>query len=188
MRQAIALVLMIALLLTGCSAASGDTERFAAFRGTVAAAGEISARAVVVADFGDKVHSYTLQYTQNADGVRVEILEPELLRGITARVDGADTHLEFDGLILDTGELDGDGLTPMSALPAIVESIRSGHVESNWREKDGDNVSLVFEVMITDETSQNLWLDAGSMLPQKAELLSGGRVVITCQFQAWSAK
>ena len=186
MRQALALVLMMTLLLAACSASAGDTEKFVELRERVTL-GKITAKVEIRADFGNKTQSYTIEYSQNGESARMGILEPELLRGITARVEGTDSSVEFDGLILDTGELDGNGLTPVSALPAIIESIKNGHIEAVWREKDGELERIVFDLTVTDETGMNLWIDADSMVPQYAEIRYGERVVITCVFLEWSA-
>ena len=186
MRQAIPLVLMITLLLTACSASAGDTEKLAELRESVES-GNLNAKAEITADFGNKVQSYTIDYSKNGDCSRMEILEPELLRGIAASIEGLDSHIEFEGLILDIGELDVDGLTPMSALPAIAESIKNGHIEAVWREKDGDDTLLVFDLTVTDSANMNLWIAADSLIPQRAEIRYEERVIITCVFLEWSA-
>ena len=72
------------------------------------------------------------------------------------------TALEYDGLILDTGDLDAYGLTPMSALPLLVEALRTGHPDAFWEEGGCDAVELLFD----DHTRARVWFDEeGSSLP-----------------------
>ena len=186
MRQAIVLVLMISLLLAGCSGTSGDTGKLADFRERVGEVPTIAAVAEITADFWDSVQKYTLSYTRDERGSRIEILEPELLRGVAASIAEGGSRLEYDGLILDVGELNADRLTPVSALPAIVGSILNGHIEAAWREEDGEEAWLCFELVVTDKATQYLWLYESGLIPARAELHSGGRVVIECIFTEWN--
>ena len=73
--------------------------------------------------------------------------EPEIIAGISARIAGDGTALVYDGMILDTGELDAYGLTPMSALtvwfdeqmrPLKAELVSEGQLRvacaiENWK-------------------------------------------------------
>ena len=186
MRQAIVLVLMISLLLAGCSGTSGDTEKLAEFRERLGDAPTIAAVAEITADFGDSVQKYTLSYTQDERESRIEILEPELLRGVAASIGAGGLTMEYDGLILNAGELNADRLTPVSALPTIISSILNGHIEAAWREEDGEKSWLCYELVVTDEATQYLWLDESGPVPFRAELRSGGRVVIECIFTEWN--
>lgn len=48
------------------------------------------------------------------------ITAPEEVAGITATVENGQTFLKFDGVQLETGPLNADGLSPLDALPAFI--------------------------------------------------------------------
>ena len=50
--------------------------------------------------------------------------------------------LEYDGLALETGPLDGEGLSPVSALPRAAEAARSGYMAECALERTGDSELL----------------------------------------------
>ena len=106
--------------------------------------------------------------------------EPEIIAGISARIAGGGTALEYDGMILDTGELDAYGLTPMSALPVLVSAMESGHLES-FRKEDG---LLVLELVPEEHLAVTVWFDE-EMRPLKAELVSEGRLRVACAIENW---
>ena len=116
------------------------------------------------------------------DGLqRVTILSPERISGISASVKLGRTALEYDGLILDTGDLDSYGLSPMSALPLLVEALRHGHADAFWTEEGMDAVELLFD----DHARANVWFD-GEGLPCRAELISDDVVVVNCDIKNWT--
>ena len=52
--------------------------------------------------------------------------------------------LEYDGLILDTGELGPDGLSPMSAFPALLTAAKSGFLTAcAMEEREGEELLRV---------------------------------------------
>lgn len=181
-RTALFVLMMTLLLFNACAGGDGKEERFLSFR-EEAAAGAITAAAEVCADYGGTVYDFTLRCS-GADGAyEVEVLSPENIAGIRARISGEGSELEFDGLILDTGDLTADGLTPVSALPTVLAAAAEGHVERLW-EADG---FLAAEIYLSDTDTLTLWLDSADR-PSAAEIVSGGALVLSCRFTDWQAK
>ena len=83
-------------------------------------------------------------------------------------------------LILDTGDLDAYGLTPMSALPLLADALRCGHADAFWEEDGCEAV----ELQISDHTLARVWFREG--VPCRAELQSDGRVTVACEIENWS--
>lgn len=176
-RTKLAALMIISLLLSGCGG-HGNEKKFEGFRTALSAAQEIGMTAEVTADYGDTAREYTLALTDTAEGSQVEVLAPALLAGVRAHIDKDGSTLEYENLILDTGELTDDGLTPVSALPRLVETIRTGHVDGIWREGE----CLAVKLTPDDTVTLTLWLDAETMTPRRAEL-SGqddGRMLVSC--------
>lgn len=181
MKRFIPLLLCFCLILTGCGAASlrEDYQRFSAQLGM---ADSLSFAADLTAYYDDRLAEFELFYTENADGAVVEIRTPELIRGVKASVDKGGTQLQYEGVILDTGPLSDYGLCPMSALPVIVDAIKSGHADSFRTEGD----SMVVELVPDDNTVVSVWFDRENMIPVKAEIICDGRLRTACVITDWS--
>lgn len=177
-RKSFAALMILPLLLCGCMG-SGEEEKFERYQADLADASEIRMEAEVSADYGDSAREYTLSLCWVPGRCEIEVLAPELIAGIKAHIDGDGSALEYDGLILDTGELTEDGLTPVSALPRLLEAMQTGHIDSAWKEGD----CVVVELTPDDVVSISLWLEAETLAPRVAELYSqnNGRVLIRCE-------
>lgn len=175
--------LMIILLLFGGCARGGDKGKFETFRAELAAASEVRMTAEIEADFGGSARAYTLAMTATAEGSVVEVLMPELIKGVKARIGNDGNRLEYDGVILDTGELTGDGLTPISALPRLTDTLGRGHVDGVWREGEHIAVKLIPDDVII----LTVWFNAQTFLPERAELMdqAEGRTVVRCEITAF---
>lgn len=178
---AAALCLFICIgLLTGCG---GGTKSLAReFRGKAAAATAIKLIAELTADYGGKLSRYKLLYSESSGEKYVEVLAPEPIAGIRARIMDGAASLEFDGLILDAGKLEAGGLTPVSALPAIVESFRAGHIETTGK----DRGLLVLSITVSETTKQQVWLDPDTLTPIRSEIRAGDVVCIYCDILEFS--
>ena len=133
------------------------------------------------AEYADRTLSFTLGYEKDAAGETVSVLKPERIAGIRAHRAAGKNTLEFEGLVLDTGPLDPYGLTPMSALPSLVEALCTGHLDSHWEE----NGSLVCRLILDDHLSASVWFDPQSMTPSYAELQSDDTVHLFCTIRDW---
>lgn len=176
----LSLTLCLCLLMSGC----GGRE-FAKARDDMAqrlAEAEcLSFTANLRAEYEQKTARFTLSYYEDADGGKVTVLAPQLIAGVTARIQPGSTSLEYDGVCLGTGELDDFGLSPMSALPMLVQALKDGGMNSGWTESG----STVLELQSTDELRCTVWFDAATMVPRQAELSSDGRVKVFAEISDW---
>ena len=173
-------LLCLALLLAGC--AGGRTaERREQFAEELSARRDLRFTADVRAEYPDKTVSYRLAYEEDDEGCTIRVLEPEEIGGVSVHlgVDGA--QLRFEEISLDTGPLDRYGLSPVSALPALTRALREGHLESHWAEGD----QTVWELVADDHLTVQVWLDE-ALTPQRAELISEGRVSVYLELSDWS--
>ena len=162
-RVCLPLLAIVCLLLTGC--AGREVEK-------------------AYAGFSERVKTakFTLSYTEDDSGGAVTVLAPELIAGVTARVEPGSTVLQYDGVVLDTGSLDSLGLSPMSSLPVLVQAMKSGHLDS-YGEEDG---LYVCRLEPNDEYRVAVWFEPDGMVPQRAELESGGRVTVIAEISGWT--
>ena len=172
--------LCLCLFMSGCGA-----REFTRARDTVAerlAGAEcLSFTANLRAEYEHKTARFTLSYYEDSDGGKVTVLAPQLIAGVTARIEPGSTSLEYDGVCLGTGELDDFGLSPMSALPMLVQALREGGMNTGWSE--GGFTAL--ELQSCDELVCTVWFDGEAMTPQQAELASDGRVKVFVEISDW---
>ena len=182
---------MMLLLLTGCGGGqeneNGAEAQAVAIRGEYMAMTSYSLQAQVNADYGQRVYDFTLSVTWDGEETTVAIREPEMLAGVTARITGEEGTLEYEDLSLETGFLDEDGLSPVSALPALMEAARSQYIDrctltdgmlevhcANPEQKPGTGREVT------------LWFDSQTHALTAGEISQDGRRVIACEVTEFS--
>lgn len=191
MRKRLICVLMMTLFLTGCGGGGGkEAEELAlSIRGEYLAMESCAIQASVTADYGQRVYEYEMAVSVNGTETVLTLSAPETVAGLTARLAGEESQLEFDGLSVETGPLDGDGLTPVSAVPALLEAARSGYITACGLEGEG----TVLRVDCGDPTGSPgagteyaLWFDASAHTLIKGEISVDGFRVILCEFSQFT--
>ena len=191
MRKRLLCVLMMTLFLTGCGGGGGkEAEELAlSIRGEYLAMESCAIEASVTADYGQRVYEYEMAVSVNGEETVLTLSAPETVAGLTARLAGEESQLEFDGLSVETGPLDGDGLTPVSAVPALLEAARSGYITACGLEGEG----TVLRVDCGDPTGSPgagteyaLWFDASAHTLIKGEISVDGFRVILCEFSQFT--
>ena len=186
MKKRLLFLPMMLLLLTGCGGGqegkTGAEALAVAIRGEYMAMTAYSLQAKVNADYGQRVYDFTLSVTSDGEETTVVIQEPEMLAGVTARMDGDEGTLEYEDLSLETGFLDGESLSPVSALPTLVEAARTQYID-RCTLADG-----VLEVHCADPEQDSgtgqevtLYFDAQTHALTGGEISQDGRRVITCE-------
>jgi len=170
--------MMFAVLLSGCT--SELEQSCEDFLAAECAKERLAFTAEVKAVYPDGEISFTLSCAEEDGGVTVEVLSPELISGIKAHIEEGSSQLMYDGVILDTGELDKWGLTPVSAMPKLIAAVRHGALSAFSREGDG----VTMDIAVDDHITVSLTLDE-NMTPVYAELASDGETVLFCNITAW---
>lgn len=139
MRKRLLCVPMILLLLAGCADGGvSEAEQLAlSVRGSCLEASAWTAQVAVTADYGQRVYQYDLTAAWDGEETTLTVTAPETVAGITARTAGESGFLEYDGLVLETGPLDEEGLDPVSAVPLLWEQARSGYLMTCSLDEDG---------------------------------------------------
>ena len=188
MRRTLVCVLMTSLLLlTGCAGGGGvsDAEQEALLIRSEYLEGEtFTARVHLVADYGQRVYEYGLDASVNGEETLLTVTAPETVAGVTARMKQDGSLLEYENLVLETGPLDERGLTPVSALPVLLEEARSGFIHTCSYTEEGE-----LRVDCTDPEqepgqgrSSSLWFDRETHSLVKGELSLDGYRMILCEF------
>ena len=193
MRRRLCALMMILPLLAGCGGGDKEggnsaEELALAIRTEYLAMTACAATVDITADYGQRVYEYTLAVSWQKEGeTLLTVTAPENIAGITARIKNGSTYLEYDGASLETGTLSGDGLSPMEAVPAMLEYIFSGYIAECDFETEGESQLLWFccrnpESSPGKGTEAAFWFNADTHALARAELLSDGYTVIQCVF------
>ena len=184
-----ACVLMMTLLLSACgggTAAETPEEAALALLEKYQALAGWSAIVDVSVCYSDTVYDFSLDAQWRREGETVlTVTAPELLAGITARIAQGETVLEYDGAGLSLGLLDGAGLTPVSAVTAVMEQIEKGYMaKCAWSGEEEQFLQISFqdpELEANAGTQFLLTFDRNSRALLSAEVSVAGETVLTAQ-------
>lgn len=180
------LLCALCLLLTACTAGPEAPEaRVRALRRTFADTDSLSARAVLTADYGERVYTYTVAIDGSAQAGTMTVEEPENIAGTVLQWSDGSSTLSCEDITLETGPLT-DCLSPADAVNALLRSCQTGQLlECGWEEQD----SLLFARFThpeQDAVTVSCWFDAQREAPRRCELSEGGRTVLTMDFSDFS--
>lgn len=192
MRKLMSCVLMMTLLLAGCKAGvSGGEESAenlaAQIRAEYLNLTAWTATVNVNVDYGERVYDFVLDASWQKNGETVlTVVEPELIAGITARLTDGGAYLEYDGASLSTGPLSGEGMTPLEAVPFLMEQLMSGYMARCFYEGEGEDRRLA--VLCRDPNGSEgtgsectLYFDPAAHDLLRAELAYDGFTVLTAE-------
>lgn len=179
-------LMMSLCLLTACGGGGEkQTGEDLALRiqGEFAAMTACAGRLSLEADYENRVFDCVLDvtYDQVTGGV-LTIVEPELVRGVSAHITQDGASLSYEGFSLDTGAVTDDGLSPMEAVPRLYQAVTRDFVAGatlteetlSVTYRDGEQApGTGLEAVVT--------FDAKSHAPLTGELFWDGTRVITVQ-------
>ena len=182
---------MIALLLAGCGRLEvSEAEQLALeIRGEYLELERCSASLEITADYGQRVYQFGMEAQVQGEDAALTLTAPETVAGLTARWAGEAGTLEYDGVAVETGSLDPEGLDPVSAFPVLLEAARSGYLTACALEEDG----TVLRVDCGDPagtpgqgTETTLWVDGETGALLRGEIRVDGFRVIGCTCTAFT--
>ena len=182
---------MIALLLAGCGRLEvSEAEQLALeIRGEYLELERCSASLEITADYGQRVYQFKMDAQVQGEDAVLTLTAPETVAGLTARWAGEAGTLEYDGVAVETGSLDPEGLDPVSAFPVLLEAARSGYMAACALEEDG----AVLRVDCGDPagtpgqgTETTLWFDGETGALLRGEIRVDGFRVIGCTCTAFT--
>lgn len=173
----IGVLLLIMLMLCGCSDGSEQLDRAMALRGKIQQQ-EVSFQATVTADYGDKTHTFSMECLADTLGnLKFKVTEPENIAGITGSIAKGSGKLTFDEQVLAFDILADELISPVSGPWILIETLRSGYLTSCSTEGE------LLRVAIDDSYEKNalhleVWLDS-SDIPRQCEVYWQGRRLLS---------
>ena len=192
-----ALPLMISLLfLAGCAGRGGagtGEELALELQKEYGQLTAVTGRVALTAEYGERVFDCLMDVAwDNASGATLTLVEPEIAKGVTARIANGETSLQYGDFSLETGPLTWEGLSPMETVPTLWGQMTGGYIaganlsdgilEVTYRPGD-DPPGTGLEAVVTFDTQ--------SHAPLTGELFSDGvrvAVVRVEDFQCMSSQ
>lgn len=188
----VCVLMMTLVLLCACSGGTGsgnEAEELALkIRSEYVAMEACKVQADFVADYGQRVYEFSVEAQTRGKDTTLTITAPSELAGMTIQLTGEDTALNYDGVTVETGPLDEDGLSPISALPTLLETARSGYITACSMETlDGQETVRVDCQSLDEETERQttLWFDRNSHALLRGDITVDGLRVIQCQYDSF---
>ena len=186
--------LLLLCLLCGCTGADSNNDLTLELRSDFLSREGCSGVMELTADYGQRVYAYTVEFDGTVkDGMTLVITAPEEVAGITANIREGQTYLEYDGVRLETGPVNEEGLSPLDALPTFLTAMESGYIAETGSEMMGE--TEVLRICCRDpETDPGqgletvLWFDKAQKTLLRGEVRSDGFTVIQCEFSAFILK
>ncbi len=177
MKRVFAIVLILGLL-TGCKAGETEMDRAMALRQKILEGSGCSFDAVITADYGDKVYTFSMACEADKAGdLTFTVTDPKTISGISGKVLDEKGQLTFDDQVLAFELLSEGQVTPVSAPWLVVHTLRGGYLSACG--SDGENLRISIDDSYEDDAMHlDVWLDS-SDLPIRAEILWQGRRIIS---------
>ena len=183
MRQAVAALMMTLLLvLTGCEG-QGRPAPEARARQHYAGLTGFSAQGEIRADYGDKVYEFEVSVVGDLTSGTLKVTAPASVAGTSFTwMEGAGA-VTYGEITLETGALSPDGLSPVDALPVVLQSLSAGTTVTACRETlEGEEV-LFWELappnLTAEESTVLVWLDRQDWKLLQWEITSRGTTVVS---------
>ena len=136
--------------------------------------------AVITADYGDRLYSFTLGCTADSQGdLQFTVLEPETIAGITGTLSQNAGKLTFAGEALAFDMMAEGLVSPISGPWVLLKTLRGGYLTACGME-DG-----LLRVTLDDSYAEGalhveVWLN-GADVPVRGEILWQGRRILSLE-------
>ena len=184
MRKAMIFALTLMFLLTACGGGE-ENNVVTQLQQQYAAVGSATMEAEIVCHYDDEVRKYTLLCAYSPEKSTVTVLSPKNLSGITAQVENGTLTLSYDDISLDAGTYSAAAVSPVVALPKLMEAAAWGYPAEQSEEMLGERTCIRLGCDLSDEpgTLYTTWFDAQSLLPLRSEIAVDGTLLFEI---AWS--
>ncbi len=177
MRKALLFAPMLMLLLTACGGEEKDpaAELQAQYANLAGAVME----AEVSCHYADEDRAYTLLCDYAPERSTVTVLSPANLAGISATVENGTLTLSYEDISLDAGGYSAAAISPVAALPKLMQAAASGYVTEKSEETVGERPCLRLACDLPDDEGSvyTTWFDQETLLPLRSEISAEGTVV-----------
>jgi hypothetical protein len=181
MKRFWSMILLVALLQSGCRVRAEGTDRMMAVREDILAANGCGFMAHITADLGEMTYSFSLDCTVDKNGdLHFTVIKPQSIQGITGSIDGQGGKLSFDDKVLAFPLVAQEQISPVSAPYLVYKSLEGGYIRACGEDNRGYRVSLD-DSFGGENIRTELWLDSSDRLFY-GEIIWQGNRVLTVEF------
>ena len=173
---------LVAALLSSCASGEKEEKTLENVRSRFGPDSHIAFTAGIEADYGDRVCSYAVSYDGGVSGGTMTVTEPEIISGTTFLIAEGSVTLRYGEREIYTGEILPGGLSPVDAVPVVLEAIASGLVTGTVRERFEGRACLAAVIRVEDRVDARVLFDEEALLPVRAEMYLDGMRVLTIDF------
>ena len=172
------LAIFCLLVLSSCEKA----ESFTPEKAQTLYRGASCAGTCEIVSCGDYLAEYRVSFRGGADGWEMEVLAPQSVAGVRAKLDGGRVTLPWEDAALDALLPQEPGLSPADLVPQCLELLGEGAPDA-WGEETVDGVPCLL-LTFTRETgegepvSHRLWLERDSLRLRRAEGWQGETLLL----------
>lgn len=184
MRKVLLFAPMLILLLTACGGGE-ENDAVAQLQQQYAAVESATMEAEIICHYDNEVREYKLLCAYTPERSTVTVLSPENLAGISAQVENGKLTLSYDDISLDAGTYSAAAVSPVVALPKLMEAAAWGYPGEQSEETVGERVCIRLGCDLSDEpgTMYTTWFDKETLLPLRSEIAVDGTLLFEI---AWS--
>lgn len=178
MRKVLLFAPMLILLLTACGGGE-ENDVVMQLQQQYAAVESATMEAEIVCHYDDEVREYRLLCAYTPERSTVTVLSPENLAGISAQVENGTLTLSYDDISLDTGTYSAAAVSPVVAMPKLMEAAAWGYPGEQSEETVGERVCIRLGCDLSDEpgTMYTTWFDKETLLPLRSEITVDGALL-----------
>lgn len=183
MRKAMLFALMLTLLLTACGGEEKDPV--GELQRQYAAVTAATMEADITCHYDEEDRAYTLLCAYTPESSTVTVLAPANLAGISATVENGTLSLSYDGISMDAGNYSAAAISPVAALPKLMEAAAKGYPTEQGEEAVGERTCLRLACDLESDEGilYTTWFDQETLLPLRSEISADGATVFEV---AWS--
>ncbi len=176
----IGILLLFALMLTGCGGKNRQLEAFMNFRADLLASMGCSFEAVITADYQDALYTFTVSCRSDENGgLTFTVTEPETISGISGRINSEGGALTFDEEVLAFEMLADGQVTPVTAPWILLKTLRGGYVTSCGQAGELLRASID-DSYEEDALRLDVWFNRDHQ-PVQAEILYADRRILSLE-------
>lgn len=178
MRKVLLFAPMLMLLLTACGGGE-ENDVVTRLQQQYAAVESATMEAEIICHYDDEVREYTLLCAYSPEKSTVTVLSPENLAGISAQVENGTLTLSYDDMSLDAGTYSAAAVSPVVALPKLMEAAAWGYPAEQSEETVGERLCVRLGCDLSDEpgTMYTTWFDKETLLPLRSEICVDGALL-----------
>lgn len=146
-------------------------------RSDILAAKQCTFDTEITADYGDKIHTFSVSCQGNSDGsLKFTVTAPESISGITGEISENGGKLTFADTALQFDTMADDLISPVSAPWIFYSTLRGGYLTAAGMEEELLRLTIN-DSYEEDALQLDIWLDQHNK-PVRAEILHENRRII----------